>query len=65
MTAALIPDGPLAAELASAAIGDRPIEVKRFGTGAQHYVFEVHFDDQGRATEFHEWYIEKPQSPGA
>ena len=28
-------------------------------------IFEIHFDEQGRATEFHEWYIEKPQSIGS
>jgi hypothetical protein len=28
-------------------------------------VFEIHFDEQGRATEFREWFIEKPQPLGA
>ena len=28
-------------------------------------VFLVRFDDDGRATDFTEWYIEKPKQPGA
>jgi hypothetical protein len=28
-------------------------------------VFEIHFDEQGRAAEFSEWYVEKPQATGA
>jgi hypothetical protein len=28
-------------------------------------VFLVRFDDTGRATDFTEWYIEKPKQPGA
>ena len=28
-------------------------------------VFMIRFDDEGRATDFTEWYIEKPRQPGA
>ena len=28
-------------------------------------VFMIRFDDDGRATDFIEWYIEKPKQPGA
>jgi hypothetical protein len=28
-------------------------------------VFVIRFDDEGRATDFTEWYIEKPKQPGA
>jgi hypothetical protein len=34
------PDDALAAVLAAAATGCRPVEVKRFRTGSQHYVFD-------------------------
>jgi Ser/Thr protein kinase RdoA (MazF antagonist) len=55
------PDDALAAVLAAAATGCRPVEVKRFRTGSQHYVFEARFEsrepvvvriatEQGRAT---------------
>jgi hypothetical protein len=27
-------------------------------------IFVIRFDDDGRATEFAEWFVEKPQSPG-
>ena len=28
-------------------------------------VFMIRFDDAGRATDFTEWFIEKPKQPGA
>ena len=42
-----IPDGALAAALAAAATGCKPIAVERFTSGLQHYVFEARF--AGRA----------------
>ena len=42
-----LPNSAIAADLASAAIGRPPTEVRRFGTGSHHYVFEARFD--GRA----------------
>jgi Ser/Thr protein kinase RdoA (MazF antagonist) len=46
MTAQDEPDSALAEALAAAATGHRPAEVTRFRTGAQHFVFEVGFDDR-------------------
>jgi aminoglycoside phosphotransferase len=40
------PNSALAADLATAAIGRPPIDVRRFGTGAHHYVFEAMFADR-------------------
>jgi aminoglycoside phosphotransferase (APT) family kinase protein len=39
------PDSALAAELAEAATGRRPVAVSRFTTGSQHFVFEARFAD--------------------
>lgn len=35
-----------AGNLAAAAIGSRPVEVRRFGTGLHHYVFEACFENR-------------------
>jgi aminoglycoside phosphotransferase len=43
MTAENAPDEALAGALASRATGHRSVQVKRFGTGSQHHVFEVSF----------------------
>jgi hypothetical protein len=40
------PNGAFAAALAAAATGCKPIAVKRFSTGLQHYVFEAVFADR-------------------
>jgi aminoglycoside phosphotransferase len=39
------PTSVLAADLATAALGRPPIEMRRFNTGAHHYVFEATFAD--------------------
>jgi Ser/Thr protein kinase RdoA (MazF antagonist) len=44
MTAGM-PNSAVAANLAAAAIGSRPIAVRRFGTGSHHYVYEATFAD--------------------
>jgi aminoglycoside phosphotransferase len=40
------PNSAIAADLAAAVVGRPPIEVRRFSTGAQHYVFEATFADR-------------------
>jgi aminoglycoside phosphotransferase (APT) family kinase protein len=40
------PNGSVAGDLATAAVGRSPINVRRFGTGAHHYVFEATFADR-------------------
>ena len=40
------PSSAVAGELAAAAVGRPPIEVRRFATGAHHYVFEATFADR-------------------
>jgi hypothetical protein len=40
------PNSAIAGDLAAAVVGSLPIEVRRFGTGAQHYVFEATFADR-------------------
>jgi hypothetical protein len=35
-----------AGNLATAAVGARPVEVRRFGTGLHHYVFEASFENR-------------------
>jgi aminoglycoside phosphotransferase len=48
-THAVTPDVPtitIAADLAAAAVGRPPTEVRRFGTGSHHYVFEAMFVDR-------------------
>jgi aminoglycoside phosphotransferase len=40
------PNSALAGDLATAALGRPPIDVRRFGTGAHHYVFEATFADR-------------------
>jgi aminoglycoside phosphotransferase len=40
------PNRALAADLATAALGRPPIDVRRFSTGAHHYVFEAAFADR-------------------
>ena len=37
------PNSTIAADLATAAVGQAPIDVRRFSTGAHHYVFEATF----------------------
>jgi aminoglycoside phosphotransferase len=44
MTIENAPDSALAHRLAAAATGHSPIQVKRFETGSQHYVFEASFE---------------------
>ena len=44
--AAGVPNSAIAADLAAAAVGRRPIGLHRFGTGSQHYVFEATFEDR-------------------
>ena len=45
-TGADVPDEALAGELAARTVGQRPLEVRRFTTGSQHYVYEVSFADR-------------------
>jgi aminoglycoside phosphotransferase len=40
------PDSAVAGGLAAAALGHTPLAVRRFSTGAHHYVFEVTFEDR-------------------
>jgi hypothetical protein len=40
------PNNAIAGDLATAAVGHSPIDVRRFTTGAHHYVFEVTFADR-------------------
>jgi hypothetical protein len=40
------PNNAIAGDLAAAAVGRSPINVRRFGTGAHHYVFEATFADR-------------------
>jgi aminoglycoside phosphotransferase len=40
------PTGQLAAAIASRAIGYAPVAVRRFTTGARHYVFDLQFTDR-------------------
>jgi hypothetical protein len=40
------PNNTIAGDLATAAIGRSPIDVRRFSTGARHYVFEASFADR-------------------
>jgi aminoglycoside phosphotransferase len=40
-----VPNSTIAGRLAAAAVGRSPIKVRRFGTGAHHYVFEATFED--------------------
>jgi aminoglycoside phosphotransferase len=40
------PNNAIAGDLAAATVGRWPINVRRFGTGAHHYVFEVTFADR-------------------
>jgi len=42
-----VPNATIAGNLAAAAIGHLPVEVRRFSTGGRHYVFEAKFE--GRA----------------
>jgi hypothetical protein len=41
-----VPNATMAGNLAAAAIGYLPVEVRRFSTGAHHYVFEAKFEDR-------------------
>jgi hypothetical protein len=41
-----VPNVAIASDLASAAVGRTPTEVRRFGTGLHHYVFEATFEDR-------------------
>jgi aminoglycoside phosphotransferase len=41
-----LPNSAIAAELAAAAVGRPPTDVRRFGAGAHHYVFEASFLDR-------------------
>jgi Ser/Thr protein kinase RdoA (MazF antagonist) len=41
-----VPNLAIAGDLASAAVGSTPTEVRRFGTGLHHYVFEAMFADR-------------------
>jgi aminoglycoside phosphotransferase len=43
---AVAPNSPIARDLAAAAVGRVPIKVRRFSTGAHHYVFEAVFEDR-------------------
>lgn len=43
------PDTQLAAAIASRAIGRAPVAVRRFTTGARHYVFDLQFTDRSPA----------------
>jgi Ser/Thr protein kinase RdoA (MazF antagonist) len=40
------PNSVIASDLAAAAVGRMPIEVRRFSTGSHHYVFEATFEDR-------------------
>src|SRR4051812_9280965 len=40
------PNSAVAANLAAAAVGRPPIDVRRFDTGSHHYVFEATFEDR-------------------
>ena len=40
------PDASIAADLAAAAVGRRPTDVRRFGAGLHHHVFEASFADR-------------------
>jgi hypothetical protein len=40
------PNTAIAGDLATAAVGRPPIKVRRFSTGAHHYVFEATFADR-------------------
>jgi aminoglycoside phosphotransferase len=40
------PNSAIAGDLATAALGRLPIDVRRFGTGTHHYVFEATFTDR-------------------
>src|SRR5215467_10438760 len=41
-----VPNSIIARDLAAAAVGRVPIEVRRFSTGSHHYVFEAAFADR-------------------
>jgi Ser/Thr protein kinase RdoA (MazF antagonist) len=41
-----VPNSIIARDLAAAAVGRMPIEVRRFSTGSHHYVFEATFEDR-------------------
>jgi len=41
-----VPNSIIARDLAAAAVGRVPIEVRRFSTGSHHYVFETTFEDR-------------------
>jgi Ser/Thr protein kinase RdoA (MazF antagonist) len=41
-----VPNSIIARDLAAAAVGRVPIDVRRFGTGSHHYVFEATFEDR-------------------
>ncbi len=41
-----LPSATVAGDLAAAAVGLRPAEVRRFGTGLHHYVFEATFENR-------------------
>jgi aminoglycoside phosphotransferase len=41
-----VPNATIAGNLAAAAIDYLPVEVRRFSTGAHHYVFEAKFEDR-------------------
>jgi hypothetical protein len=40
-----VPNSAIAADLAAAAVGSRPIAVRRFSAGSHHYVYEATFED--------------------
>jgi hypothetical protein len=40
------PNNAIAGDRAAAAVGRLPINVRRFGSGAHHYVFEATFADR-------------------
>ena len=44
-----VPNSAIAADLAAAAVGSRPIAVRRFRTGSHHYVYEATFEDGSSA----------------
>jgi Ser/Thr protein kinase RdoA (MazF antagonist) len=46
MTTTDAPISAVAGDLAAAAVGCRPIAVRRFGAGLRHYVFEATFEDR-------------------
>ena len=41
-----VPSATIASDLAAAAVGCPPVEVRRFSMGAHHYVFEAKFQDR-------------------